>query len=262
MPAQREVASLIISLEGQIKGLKKQLGIAGGELGKFQKQHKGIFTNIKQHWLGYTAAIAGATIAIKRFISPFAAFQHRMLEVNTLIGLSDKNFKKFSKTVLNMTKRIPQSARELADALYDIVSAGIDVADANNVLEQSAKAAIAGVTNTKVAANAALSVINAYGLELKELGSIYDILFKTVKLGVLTFEQLSGSIGTVLPTARAANVEFSEIAASIAVLTKQGIAVNRATTFMRSGINALVAPTEEARKNMEKSMAKPSQNAP
>jgi len=251
MAADKEIAKLIISLEGQIKDLKKDLGIAGNELDKFQKKHQGIFKNIKRYWLGYTAAIAGVTIAIRRLIAPYAAFSHKMYEINTLIGMGTKQFKEYEKAVIDVTRRVPQSAEELAAALYDIISAGVAVKDSIRVMELSAKAAVAGVTDTKIAVRAGLAVINAYGKSIEELDEVYDTLFQTVKKGVVTFPELAGSIGTVLPTARAADIAFTDIAASIATMTKAGIPVNRATTFMRSGINALVAPTEEARAKME-----------
>lgn len=247
MATQQEIARLIITLEGQVKELKKNLDLSTKEINKFGKKNESIFKNIRQHWLGYSAAIAGVTIALKSLTAPFAEFTHKMLEVRTLTNLSNKAFNELSQTIRNMTHRIPQSARELANALYDIVSAGVEVGQSAKVLELSAKAAIAGVTNTKTAAKAGLAVINAYGLGIEKLSSVYDLLFKTVKLGVLTFEDLSGAIGTVLPIARAANVDFQDIAASIATLTKQGIETRRATTFLRSAITALSAPTKEAR---------------
>jgi len=178
MATEKEISKLIITLEGQVKNLKKEFGVATEETTKFAKKQKSIVAGLKQNWLLYTAAIYGISRVIKSIAAPFAAFTHKMLEVKTLTNLGTKAFKNLSQTVLDITRRVPQSARELADALYDIVSAGVEVGKSARVLELSAKAAVAGVTNTKTAAKTGLAVINAYGKSIDDLGEVYDILFK------------------------------------------------------------------------------------
>ena len=93
MASQKEIARLIITLEGQIQDLKKNFSLVDTELTKIQKKHKNVFADIKKNWLLYTAAIAGATIALQRFAGPFASFKNRMLEVNTLVRLSNKELR-------------------------------------------------------------------------------------------------------------------------------------------------------------------------
>jgi TP901 family phage tail tape measure protein len=249
--SNREIARLVITLEAQLKDLKAQLGTAGSETEKYAKKQGAVLKDLKKNWLLYSAAITGAVLAIKKLAMPFAEFSHKMHEVRTLTSVSAKAFQELNKAVIEMTRRVPQSAQELAAALYDIVSAGVEVGKVTQVLELSAKAAVAGVTDTKTAARAGLTVINAYGKSINDLESVYDVLFKTVKEGVLTFEDISSAIGTVLPVAVAANVEFEEIAASIAAMTKVGIDTNRATTSLRSGLIALKAPVGESKAAMD-----------
>ena len=251
MATQQEIARLVITLEGQVKELKRSLNESTKDLTTFGSRTQSILNDLKAHWKGYTFAILGAIYALKKLATPFAEFSQKMYEVNTLINLSKESFEDLSQTILAITRRVPQSAGELAAALYDIISAGVAVEKSTNVLESSAKAAVAGVTDTKTAAGAGLAVINAYGKEIDSLGNVYDVLFQTVKDGVLTFSDLSASIGNVLPSARAAGVEFEDVAASIAVMTKAGINTSIATTSLRAGFVALAAPTDDARKNME-----------
>jgi TP901 family phage tail tape measure protein len=197
------------------------------------------------------AALAGAGYLFIKSFQEYSQFSQRMGEVNTLIDVSQERFAKLGKEIRGLTKDIPQSASELAAAEYDILSAGVALDKSVGVLEKSAKAAVAGVTDTKTAANAGIAVINAYGKSIDELDNVYDTLFQTVKLGVTTFPQLAQSIGEVLPTARAADVGIKEVGASIAALTKAGIRTPQAMTSLKGAINALVAPAPEAKKQFE-----------
>lgn len=196
-------------------------------------------------------ALAAAGYAVIKSFQRYSDFSQRMAEVNTLIDVSKEQFASLGDEIRSMTKEIPQSAAELAAAQYDILSAGVALEKSTRVLEKSAKAAVAGVTDTKTAANAGIAVINAYGKSIDELDDTYDILFKTVKLGVTTFPQLAQSIGEVLPTANAADVGITDLSASIATLTKAGIRTPQAMTALKGAINALAAPTPEAKKNFD-----------
>jgi TP901 family phage tail tape measure protein len=195
--------------------------------------------------------LAGAGYALIKSFQSYSEFSQRMGEVNTLIDVSREQFNGLSNEIRKLTKDIPQSASELAAAEYDILSAGVGLEKSTRVLELSAKAAVAGVTDTKTAANTGISVINAYGKSIDELDDVYDLLFQTVKSGVTTFPQLAQSIGDVLPTARAADVGFKDVAAAIATMTKAGIRTPQATTALKGAINALAAPAPEARKQFD-----------
>ena len=181
----------------------------------------------------YGAVIAGAAAlgtAMASVAKQAADFQKGMANVSTLLDVSDKQMKALSRGVLQLSKRLPQSADKLTTALYDLVSAGVDAKNALKALELSSKAAVAGVTDAQTAVRAGMSVINAYGLSLDELNRVYDIQFKTVKKGVVTYEQLANSIGSVLPAATALGVSLEDLFSGIAVLTKAGQSADMATT--------------------------------
>ena len=216
--------------------LKKETGDWVGVMGKAK--------------VGLASLAATGYLFVKSF-QQYSEFSQRMGEVNTLIDVSQERFAALGKEIRGLTKDIPQTASELAAAEYDIISAGVALEKSVGVLELSAKAAVAGVTDTKTAANAGIAVINAYGKSIDELEGVYDVLFQTVKIGVTTFPELSQNIGEVLPTAKAANVGIKEIGASIAALTKAGIRTPQAMTALKGAINALAAPAPEAKKQFD-----------
>lgn len=219
-------------------------------IAELRSETNGWATAISRAQVGM-AALAGIGYAAVRSFSGYSGFAQRMAEVNTLLDVSEDRFKSLSDEIVDLSTRIPQTASELAAAEYDIISAGVALEDSARVLELSAKAAVAGVTDTKTAVKAGVGVINAYGKDIGELGSVYDILFQTVKSGVTTFPELAQHIGEVLPTARAADVQFHEVAAAIASLTKAGIRTPQAATAIKGAINAMAAPTPEAKKKFD-----------
>lgn len=177
-----------------------------------------------------------------------AKFEKKMANVHTLLDVTHKEFEKLSSGVIDISTRIGHSADSLSVALYDLVSAGAPAASALKSLEIAGKAATAGVTDTKTAVRAGMSVINAYALSINKLNKVYDIQFKTVKKGVLTFEQYSSAIGTVLPQATALGVSLEGLHAGFAVLTKAGQSAEMATTNLSRGFQAFVEQQDKFKK--------------
>lgn len=249
--ASQDIAKLVVQLEADIRSLKTSLTEGDRLLGKHAKKSETSLASIAKHWKGIAISAAAAIYAIRNFTKTYTEFTTKMREVNTLLDVTDKRFNRLSKDIINLTRVLPQTAQELAAAEYDVISAGVALDKSIKVLELSGKAAVAGVTDTKTAAATGIAVVNAYGKSIDELEEVYDVLFQTVRKGVTTFPELAQYIGVVLPVARAAGVSFEDVAASIATMTKAGIQTPRATTFLRSGIAALSAPTKEAQKAMK-----------
>lgn len=197
------------------------------------------------------AGLAGIGYGLMKSFAKYSEFATKMAEVSTLTDASAERMKILGNEITDLSTRIPQTAAQFAAAQYDILSSGVALEKSTKVLELAAKAAVAGVTDTKTAVNVGVGVINAYGLEIDELGNVYDVLFQTVKNGVTTFPELAASLGQTLPTAKAAGVSYQEVSAALAELTKAGIKTPIAATALRGAINAMAAPTAAAKKQFD-----------
>src|SRR6056297_1227154 len=133
------------------------------------------------------ASFAAAGLAMKRLISDtyrFSSdFSKAMREVQTISQAVRDDFQGISDEILNLAAISPDGAIQLANAYYQIVSAGYDGAEGMKVLEVSSRAATAGITETKVAADGITTVLNAWGKSFTEAESVADAMFKTVEKG-------------------------------------------------------------------------------
>ena len=241
--------------------LKNSGKLSSAELYKAQLQLSKRISSLKQETNGWVksitrakaglASLAAVGYTAAKSFAGFSDFEQKMAAINTMVDISQPQLASLSDEILNLSTEIPQTASELASAEYQILSAGVKLSDSTTVLKLAAKAAIGGMTDTKTAVDVGTGVLNAYGKPISELGNVYDILFKTVKGGKTTFSELSQSIGGVLPSARAADVDFTEVAGAIATMTKAGIMTPHAVTALKGAIQALSAPTPEAKKRFD-----------
>jgi TP901 family phage tail tape measure protein len=184
--------------------------------------------------------VGGLTAATKSAVE----FDRGMRNVNSLLRLSEREFQKLSKDVLRLSKETGQGPKTLAEGMYDLASSGFDAAESVKVLRVSAKAASAGLTDTKTAAKAVAAALNAYHLEADDARKVSDILFQTVNKGVLTFEELAQNMGDLVPAAAPLGVTLEEVGAAIATITLQGVPAAEAATRVKNTMLQLASPSK------------------
>ncbi|GAH60650.1 unnamed protein product, partial [marine sediment metagenome] len=129
----------------------------------------------------------------------------------------------------------------------DILSAAIAPAEALSVLEVSARAAAAGMTDTGTAADAVTTMLNAFSLSADQAEDVADLLFAIVRRGKTTFDALAPSIGRVAASAALAGLSMEEMGATLATVTRAGIPTRIAVTSLNAVIRNFLTPTDEAR---------------
>ncbi|NPV80748.1 MAG: phage tail tape measure protein [Firmicutes bacterium] len=173
-------------------------------------------------------------------------FETSMANVWTIVDTGKDSIAAMSRQVEALSLELPQTAKQLADGLYQVISASIPAEKAMGVLEVSAKAAAAGLSDTFTSVDAITSVLNAYGMAAENAGAVSDIMFKTVERGKTTFPELAQNIGDVVSTASTAGVSFEELSAAISTLTKVGVRTPEAVTAINQAILTFIDPSDEA----------------
>ena len=126
------------------------------------------------------AAFAGIATAS---VNAQKEFEQTAAKASTLFGDVAVDADKLNSKILEISSSTGLAATELNEALYSALSAGIpvteDMAEATGFLENAAKLAKAGFTDTDTAISATAKTLNAYGLDVSETERIQGILIQT-----------------------------------------------------------------------------------
>ena len=192
--------------------------------------------------------VRGLGTAAKEALVFSAQFETALTKIKTI---ADKgvNFDKVREDIKQLATEVPQNLLTLSEGLFNIIGSGIrNAGDAFKVLDVSARAATAGFTDTKFAADAIVFSINAFGKSVGDAEEIANILFKTVDVGKIEFNQLAANIGEVANPAAIAGVSLEELGQAIATITLGGTPVSETFTSLKNLLQSIVAPTEGASK--------------
>ncbi len=165
---------------------------------------------------------AGLTAALKASIEGFSKFEDQMQRTVGLANVAQGSVGKFSKAILALAPQVGKGPQELANAFFFVASSGIKAAKAMEVVNQAARASIAGLGDTAVVSDALTSVINAYGAANISAAQAADVLTATVREGKGEASQFAPVIGNVVALASQLGVSFDQVGAALAVQTRLG----------------------------------------
>jgi TP901 family phage tail tape measure protein len=189
----------------------------------------------------------GAALALGAALKQSLAFGDAIAEVSTLVDEAVFSMDDLSQAAKDQAVAFGSQPVQQSKALYQIISAGAtDTADAVTTLTAANKLAVGGVTDVAIAADGLTTILNAYGAQAGSASDISDTLFVGMRAGKTTIEELSSSLGKVVPLAEALGVPFEELVGATAALTKGGISTRESITGLRAVMAAIAKPSQEA----------------
>jgi len=195
--------------------------------------------NMGSKMMPVSAAIAGVATAS---VAAATDFEDAIAKLSTIADTSEKTgvpIEELKDQIMALSDETGISASEIADNVYNAISAGQKTGDAVNFVSKSTKLAAAGFADSASALDVLTTIMNAYGMEASEVSHVSDVLINTQNLGKTTVAELASSMGKIIPTANAAGVSLENIASGYAIMTANGIATAESTTYMNSMLNEL-----------------------
>lgn len=232
----------IVDTEQKLKNLEEQAKnssaalIQIGSAGEKLQEIGGKATSAGKALIPVTGVLTAAGGASAKMAMDF---EDAMAKVNTIADTTQVPLDELEKKIMELSDQTGVSSSEIAQNVYDAISAGQKTGDAVNFVANSTTLARAGFTSAGSALDILTTIMNAYGLEADEVNRVSDTLITTQNLGKTTVDQLASSMGKVIPTAKANGVALDQVATGYAIMTANGVATAETTTYMNSMLNEL-----------------------
>ena len=231
---------LRVTLLGDASKLNATLKTASGRLKSFGKSTTAVGKSLQTR-LALPLALAGGA-AIKMATD----FDKSMTKVKSLVGIAGDEVDAMGAKAKTMANEFGVSSSKAAEALFFITSAGLRGDEAMQTLEASLKASAVGLGETATIADLATSAMNAYGSDTLGASQATDVLTAAVREGKLSSEDLAGAMGSVLPVASNMGVQFHEVGAAFAAMSRTGTDAASGATQLNAILSGLLKPTKQA----------------
>lgn len=238
--ALNEAEASLNEYKNRLKEVDEQLKFGKASIEEYTEKVQKAGEKVKDAGSGMTKKVTTPILATGVASAKMAMdFEDSMAKVSTIADATEVPMDDMQKAILDLSNQTRISAEEIAQNVYDSISAGQKTDDAVNFVSKSTKLAKAGFADAGAALDVLTTIMNAYGLKASEVTNVSDMLIQTQNLGKTTVADLASSMGKVIPTANAYGVSLDELCAGYAIMTANGVATAESTTYMNGMLNEL-----------------------
>lgn len=238
--ALNEAEASLNEYKSRLKEVNEQLKFGKASIEEYTEKVQKAGEKVKDAGSGMTKKVTAPILAAGAASAKMAMdFEDSMAKVSTIADATEVPMDEMQKAILDLSNQTGISSEEIAQNVYDSISAGQKTGDAVNFVSNSTKLAKAGFADAGAALDVLTTIMNAYGLKASEVTNVSDMLIQTQNLGKTTVADLASSMGKVIPTANAYGVSLDELCAGYAIMTANGVATAESTTYMNGMLNEL-----------------------
>lgn len=238
--ALNEAEASLNEYKSRLKEVNEQLKFGKASIEEYTEKVQKAGEKVKDAGSGMTKKVTAPILAAGAASAKMAMdFEDSMAKVSTIADATEVPMDEMQKAILDLSNQTGISSEEIAQNVYDSISAGQKTGDAVNFVSNSTKLAKAGFADAGAALDVLTTIMNAYGLKASEVTNVSDMLIQTQNLGKTTVANLASSMGKVIPTANAYGVSLDELCAGYAIMTANGVATAESTTYMNGMLNEL-----------------------
>jgi len=189
---------------------------ASGTLDTIGKKGTGMSADLEKSFIKVGAALTGigisAKLAADNINQAFLGFEGAMTEVQAL-GVATDELEKMRQKALDLSRDMPLSASDVADAMYLMVSVGWSAEEMMTAIEPASKLAVAGSVDLKDATNAVINAMEAYKDTGLTATQATEIFAKGVGVGKWELNDFLAEMMKNINVASELGIGFQELAA-------------------------------------------------
>lgn len=257
--AERESASGT-QLKAHIASLKTEIASASAETSAFYKnmgnpsQAVQGLNNLKGKAADLVKQMAmmatgGGIVALgKNLIETTRNFEDGMARVQAVTNATQAEFQMMEQEALKWGSTTRYTATEAANSLENLSRNGLSATQATAALGPTLQLAQANTIGLAEAADITTNVMNGFGLAVKDMGRVNDVLSSTASHSATNISLLAEAEKNAAPFGHSLGQSIEEVNAALGVLADVGIKGSDAGTAIRMVLMGLASPTAKQQK--------------
>ncbi len=182
----------------------------------------------------------------KEFFDTAVDYHDAMLDIHAVAQSVGTSQEEISDVLDKLVIKWPLTGASAGEAMEMIAQKGYGTADAMmSITDATEELAIATSTDLQVATTTVLTIMNQYGIELKDIKDITNILAAAQFNTAASVADFGEAMKYAGPIAKLAGIEFNELATFMAMLRNNGLEASQMGTTLRVVIASLLKETEK-----------------
>ncbi len=248
--AKDEASKVVSQTFNNINASAKQLENAGSKINKSIDPQKvsSEINSVSNQML----ALGGSMLGVVGIASRFGLELNKSIaSAGSVAGLTVDKFKEFEKVAREMSLTTTISAKEVADGMYYIASAGYKGQEVIETVRGTVALANGTLSDMATTSQLVVSTLSSFGLSASESAKVADAFAYAITNSQASVRKLADSMKYVGPVAKSVGLSVEEVTSALMLFYNAGLTGEQAGTSLRNILLSLVDPSSEAQKALE-----------
>ena len=248
-----------------VKDCTKQLDDLNKEQAKAENDQQGFFAKAKKNWVALAgwigaaiAAIRGLYNAIKGIIKTNIEFEQAQKNLQTILGLNNKEMAVMSDKAKELGKTTEYTASQVTDLQTALAKLGFSADDINNMSESVLALATDLDAGLGEAAELAGATLRQFGLDASDTGHVVDVLVKGANESALSFDKYRTALSQVAPVASSVGFDLEGVVSILGSLANVGMDASMAANSTRN----ILLKLADSSSDLAQSLSQPVKDIP
>lgn len=197
-----------------------------------------------------TAAIGLVTLAFKKAVTVFAETEQSLANVKAVSGATAAEFKLIEQAAADAGSTTRFTAKEAADALFFLSSAGLSATQSVSALDGVLELAGATGSDLSQSAQTLTATLSQFNLEASKAADVSNVFAAANANSQATLSRLQGALRQVGSVAGALNIGLEEVVGSLQVLYNAGFEGEAAGRALKSALADLANESSVTNKKL------------
>ena len=236
----RKVAQAHKDVSSAYQGLNKQISRVKDGLDRLKDAFK------------VTAAYGVAATAIYSVVNAFKSglqaivdYDQGLMNLQAITGATDSEVSAMGSTIENVAETTKFSTGEVAAGMVLLGQAGFDAGESISAIQATANLATGTLSDMATTTDLLTTTVRAFNLDAIESGRVADVMANAVNKSKLTIDKLRTAFNYVAATAAQAGISLEGTAATMMVLSNNGLRASSIGTGLRQVLSRLLKPNEK-----------------
>jgi TP901 family phage tail tape measure protein len=244
------------SVRIRLDKLQADLNSVNAKLNNFSTQSKKRASGFQGAWQAAFTAIGFAGVqafqalirAGRNAIGVFSGFQQSMTNTASVTGAVGEELRVLGDAAKTAGETTRFTARQAADALYFLGSAGFSARQSVDALNGVLQLAGATQSDLATTAESVASIISQYSLEASEAGRVSNVFAAAIGNSQATMDKLTNAFRQVGPVAAGLGISLEQTTGALQLLFNAGFRGQQAGRALKSALADLASPTANLKK--------------
>lgn len=243
------VGGLYVTLRGETGDFDRDMRRSRREMDRTEEQGQTLTNQVRAlegAFLVAGAAAAGLVVSLGLMTRRFGGVDQQFSRIQEAAQATSDQMERMREEALQIGVEMPTTMKDSADTLYELSTAGLSAEQATDALQGTTYLAVAGQLEMAEAAQATVSVLNAWQLEASKAAAVADMLASTSAASATEINEMADAFRYANSTAAQVGVSSDELSAFVGLLSDVGMEASIAGTSINNALLSLVNPTQRA----------------